>query len=314
MEVFLEMGLSREITMRLALHLSTFNGSAFLPGLFASLAAQTDQDWRLYVRDDGSSAEELEKTRTLVAQYAMTRSVSFETGANIGFSGSHQQLYTQHDEELVLLVNQDVVFTPSYIATVRQYMQEHFDVAVAGGTILRWTWDAEQGIQRTSIVDSLGIGRSRAHKAYDIASGVALEDCTAYDVPVFGISGCLPMIRRAALGTTLFDATYIMYKEDVDVAYRVEKLGMRSARVPRAVAYHFRTFQASILHIGVSARFQELSYRNHWRNLGKHLTVRDWLLDGWAIVPFELAKIGFYLLKNPAILWRTFRYFFVRSV
>lgn len=300
--------------MRLALHLSTYNGSEFLPGLFASLESQTDQDWVLRVRDDGSSADELATTRLLVAQYATRRRVDFESGVNIGFAVSHQEIYERHDEELVLLVNQDVLFTPTYIATVRKFMEDHTDVAAAAGTILRWTWDANHEPQFTNIIDSMGLAKARSHKVYDIASGVALEDCTAQHVPVFGISGCLPMYRRSALGVMLFNPAFVMYKEDVDVAYRMEKIGMKAARVPRIVAYHFRTFQSSMLHRGVSSRFQELSYRNHLRNLSRHLSWKDWARDGWAIVPFEVAKFGFFLFTNPMILWRTFRYFFAKHV
>lgn len=300
--------------MRLALHLSTYNGSEFLPGLFASLQAQTDQDWVLRVRDDGSTADELAKIRSLVAQYATTRSVDFESGVNIGFAVSHQEMYARHDEELVLLVNQDVLFTPTYIAIVRRYLEDHADVAAVAGTILRWNWNAKHEPQFTNIIDSLGLAKARSHKVYDIASGVLLEDCTSQRVPVFGISGCLPMYRRSALGVMLFNPAFVMYKEDVDVAYRLEKIGMKSARVPGVVAYHFRTFQSSMFHRGVSSRFQELSYRNHWRNLTRHLSWRDWLHDGWAIIPFEVAKIGFFLVTNPMILWRTLRYFFAKHV
>ncbi len=291
-----------------------YNGSEFLPGLFASLEAQTDQDWVLRVRDDGSTADELEATRSLVAQYATRRRVDFESGVNIGFAVSHQEMYERHDEELILLVNQDVLFTPMYIATVRKYMEDHADVAAAAGTILRWTWNAKREPEFTNIIDSMGLAKTRAHKVYDIASGIALEDCTAQHVPVFGISGCLPMYRRSALGVMLFNPAFVMYKEDVDAAYRMEKIGMKSARVPGVVAYHFRTFQVSIFHKGVSLRFQELSYRNHWKNLIRHLSWRDWLRDGWAIVPFESAKVGFFLFRNPLVLWRTLRYFFAKHV
>lgn len=300
--------------MRLALHLSTYNGSEFLPGLFASLAAQTDQDWILRIRDDGSTADELAATRSLVAEYATKRRVDFESGVNIGFAVSHQEMYERHDEELVLLVNQDVLFTPAYIATVRKYLEERADVAAAAGTILRWTWNAKHEPQFTNIIDSMGMAKARSHKIFDIGSGVRLEDCTAQNVPVFGISGCLPMYRRSALGVMLFNPAFVMYKEDADVAYRLEKIGMKSARVSGVVAYHFRTFQFSILHRGVSTRFQELSYRNHWRNLTRHLSWKDWLRDGWAIVPFELAKVGFFLFTKPMILWRTLRYFFAKHV
>ena len=47
--------------------LSTFNGTRFLPEQLASFAAQTDQDWRLLWRNDGSSDSTHEITSRLVA-------------------------------------------------------------------------------------------------------------------------------------------------------------------------------------------------------------------------------------------------------
>lgn len=35
--------------------LATYNGSAYLPELLASLDAQSNQNWRLIARDDGST-------------------------------------------------------------------------------------------------------------------------------------------------------------------------------------------------------------------------------------------------------------------
>ncbi len=301
--------------MRLALQLSTYHSARFLPSLFDSLSAQTDRYWTLRIRDDGSSESELLEMQRILAQYAGRFSWTFETGENLGFAGSHQTMFTQGSEELVLLVNHDVVFTPTYIETLRAYMASHEKVGAAEGIILRAELRPDGVIEKTDVIDSLGLFRRRSHWVIDIGAGKRQTEYTHIPQnPIFGVSGCLPMYRRSAVGPRVFDPAFVMYKEDVDVAYRLQRTGWTSAFVPMAVAYHIRGFQASLLHRGVSVRFQELSYRNHWRNLVTHLTLRDWLRDGWAIVPFECAKAAFLAATHPMILVRTFRAMFTKTI
>ena len=91
------------------------------------------------------------------------------------------------------------------------------------------------------------------------------------------------LYRRVAVGSQLFDPSYFMYKEDVDLAYRLAKTGWASIIVPSAVAYHRRTFSIQARKAVVPFFIQWLSYRNHWRNLGKASRLArlacQWLAD-----------------------------------
>ena len=293
--------------MELVLQLSTYHSARFLPALFDSLIAQTDRNWTLIVRDDGSKPEELVKIVAVLDSYRERLPCEWIPAANVGFAGSHQLMFERSAADLVLLVNHDVVLTPTYIATVRDLMVREPGIGAAEGVMLRCVFDDDGRPRFTSIVDSLGFARTRYHKVYDLGGGSEYSPIADSVIDRFGVSGCLPMYRRSALGIRLFDPSFCMYKEDVDVAYRLQNTGWRSVLVSGAVAYHGRGFQASRLHIGVSERMQEYSYRNHWRILIHHLTVRDWLRDGWAIIPFEIAKAGFMLIFHPGILYRTLR-------
>jgi GT2 family glycosyltransferase len=301
--------------MRLALQLSTYHSARFLPSLFDALCAQTDRNWVLRIRDDGTSPEGLAEIQAILERYRDCLPLTFDVGENLGFAGSHQVMFMQGEEELVLLVNHDVVLAPEYIATVRGYMMANDTVGAAEGMVLRAEMMNDGEVRRTDVIDSLGLFRRRSHWVVDIGAGKRLADFT--NVPrgfVFGVSGCLPMYRRSALGARMFDPAFVMYKEDVDVAYRLQRTGWKSALVPVALAYHIRSLRASVLHRGVSVRFQELSYQNHWRNLRTHLSLRDWLRDGWAIIPFECAKIAFLAVTHPLILARTARAFYAKAL
>ncbi len=62
---------------------------------------------------------------------------------------------------------------------------------------------------------------------------------------VFGLSGALVMYRATALQAVrfedeFFDHDFFAYKEDVDLAWRLQHLGWDAWYEPRAIAHHYR--------------------------------------------------------------------------
>ncbi|PIR47395.1 hypothetical protein COV06_03895 [Candidatus Uhrbacteria bacterium CG10_big_fil_rev_8_21_14_0_10_50_16] len=296
--------------MTLALQLVTYNSSVYLPFLFDSLAQQTDQDWTLFILDN-SNREERGKTRSLVETYDKRLSIRYEESAkNIGFAGGHQRLFTEHDAELIQLVNPDVILDPDSIATLRRAFESWEELGSATGAIFRWEWKGGQP-NKTQDVDSLGLHVAPSGKVTDLTGG---QDGSVPDEmrQVFGVSGCLPMVRRAAVEQAscdghLFDPLYVIYKEDVDLAYRLYAGGWIAALVPQAKAYHYRAFKPSWLHRDASRFLQFYSYRNHLWNTIVYTSWREGLLRSWALVPFELAKFFFLLAFHPSIVRDTIR-------
>ncbi|MBI4599173.1 glycosyltransferase family 2 protein [Candidatus Uhrbacteria bacterium] len=293
--------------MTLALQLLSYNGSQYLPVLFDSLRRQTDHDWHLAVLENSTVFEEKRKS---LAFFASCQDLPFtfaSSETNLGFAGGHQRLFEQHAADIVFLVNQDAILEPDFIVRVRSYLETHADVGAATGKILRWDWNKEGRPETQAVVDSLGLVRSATGKVTDSATGMPDLRVGRDSVPVFGISGCLPFYRRSAILDAshdghLFDPAYGSYKEDVDLAYRLFRRGWKAVVLPEAVAYHQRSFRQSLLHRGTSPIFELFSYRNHWWNLLVHLTLRDLVRDAWAVVPFELVKVVFYLVKCPSVL------------
>lgn len=76
--------------------LSTYNGERFLPEQLDSIVAQTRTDWRLFVRDDGST----DGTRAVLDYYARkdTRIVVTTDGKNLGAKRSFMSLLEQYGE------------------------------------------------------------------------------------------------------------------------------------------------------------------------------------------------------------------------
>ncbi|MFH1253134.1 MAG: glycosyltransferase family 2 protein [Candidatus Uhrbacteria bacterium] len=290
----------------LVLQLLTFKQAETLPPLFASLKNQTDKDWKLLVLDNGSSPEMREKQTSVIKKTEPDFPIEFFfSDKNLGFSGGHEFLYEKNNADYVMLVNDDIIFETDYIARLKKFLDENQKVGAVAGAILRWHFLEDGSVKKTEIVDSLGLGKNRAHKVFDLEAGKTFVP-SSEPVEVFGVSGCLPMYRRSAVGDQLFDPTYINYKEDVDVAYRLKKTGWLAMMIPEARAFHKRSFQSFSSRKKISVELQFLSYRNHWRNLRKHLVFQDWLRNGWAIIPFEAIKFFYFLFTQPSIVWRTF--------
>lgn len=295
---------------RLALQLTCYNGSRYLPHLFASLAAQTLKHWTLYVLDNGSNDDE--RLAIKAAVDAAGFPIAFErVDETLNFANGHNHLFTKHDAELVQLLNDDAMLEPTYLQDIVAFMDAHPSCASASGRIFRWDFDhADTPTKgKTDVIDSLGLERFSNGKVAERFRGVPLVKITEHSLrvwKVFGVSGCLPMYRRSAVlasspDGTLFDPTFVSYKEDVEIAYRFENIGMHSAVVHSAVAYHRRTF-VERSHATQSSSVQLHSYRNHLWILFMNWPVRNVLQSSWALFPFEFAKMWYWLLHRPRVV------------
>ena len=292
--------------MTLAVQLVLYNGSPYFLALLESLCKQSDQDWTLYVRDQSSDATE-RRTVLRCLEFSGMRAVVDASHENIGFSGGHQCLFEQHDADLVFLLNQDSLLGSKYIYEVRNVFDDE-NIAAAAGVIFQASF-AEGKWHKRDTIDSMGLVCRRTHKVEDQRHVEHKFDSTPFEV--FGVSGCLPVYRRKAIeevsfNRSLFDARYFMYKEDVDVAYRLQYAHWKAVTVPRAIAWHRRTFA---VHKRAKqtrdARFQ--SYRNHLWNLVSHSSLPSIERDFFMIIPYEFSKAVFMLATAPRLWWRAAR-------
>ena len=98
---------------------------------------------------------------------------------------------------------------------------------------------------KSNIIDSTGL---LAYKNRRIVSrGQGEKDKGQYKKgEIFGVDGAAPIYRRKALedikiNDEYFDEDFFMYKEDVDLAWRLRLYEWKAVYQPKAVAYHLRT-------------------------------------------------------------------------
>jgi len=87
--------------------LATYNGSAYLPELLASLDAQSNQNWRLIARDDGSTDSTVEQLRNWGSAHG-DRFVLIEDGRkNLGSMLNFGALFDRSDADYFMPCDQD---------------------------------------------------------------------------------------------------------------------------------------------------------------------------------------------------------------
>jgi len=216
---------------------------------------------------------------------------------NIGFAAGHNKLFAANAAPYVLCLNQDTVLQPDYIMQLAAFLDAHPSVGSVSGKLVRETGD----------IDSAGISLGRFGAVADIGS--EQSDRGQYDGEraVFGVSGAAVMYRRASVDDvsvdgTLFDDTFISYKEDVDLAWRLQLRGWESYVIGAAVSVHVRGVKGGAPLRLKGADRQRLSTANHLRMLTKNLAAPELIRFGVFIAVYEVMKAGYLLIRQPAAL------------
>ncbi len=117
------------MTSAIDILLATYNGAAYLAEQLDSLFAQTCQDWRLVVRDDGSTDATLEILERYLALHPGRIVLLPLDGNRLGASASFATLLERSESPYVMFCDQDDVWLPNKVeltfAAMRDLEQVH---------------------------------------------------------------------------------------------------------------------------------------------------------------------------------------------
>jgi GT2 family glycosyltransferase len=234
------------VNTRVLVSLVTHNESRDVERLVPSLFAQTFRDFAISAVDNASE----DGTRATLAAFEKVAPVPLDVRPareNLGYTGGHNLSIARAVETgipWVLVLNTDVVLAPDFLEALHADAgsPSRTRVATFTGKILR----AEgPELAPTSVVDSVGIRMTPNGRHFDIGAGE--PDDGRWDRPaeIFGASGCVALFRTEALAdakiaTGFFDDDFFVYREDVDLAWRLRGRGWTARCVPAARAWHRR--------------------------------------------------------------------------
>lgn len=195
-------------------------------------------------------------------------------GGGIGFCRGNNAGWTRvnPDTEFVLFLNPDAFLTETFLEESERLMRQEGmeDVGAFTGPLLGYDIDKDRPSGK---YDSTGIFRKWYGKWYDRGQGQSCEDRPfKHQQNLPAICGALMFCRKEALdqvilrGGEVFDNTFYMYKEDIDLSLRLRKKKWRLVFEPSIEAFHCRGWSRKRRDMPRSLRL--LSARNelriHW--------------------------------------------------
>lgn len=324
--------------MKLSVHLVTWNGSKYISYLFDSLRKQTYKNFKLVILDNGSIDDTVEKIKEEIGNWKLVNSnfeIEFVEGKeNKGFAGGHNFIYHESHNiyhkttEYILLLNQDMYLEPDCLEKMVKFLDGNEDVAVVSPRLMRWDCSNLQSsifnLQSsfTNKIDTLGLKVLRNRRVIEKYTGkdwdekkskLELSHHTEDEaMEVFGVSGAFPMFRKSVIDKVgLFDELYFLYKEDVDLAYRLRIAGYKAFVLLDTVAYHDRSAEGlenkgdrvAMLNKQKQSEWVKYhSYKNHLMTLYKNEYWQNCILDLPWILWYELKKFEYFLIFDRSVL------------
>jgi len=248
---------------------------------------------------------------------------------NSGYAGGANQAVSVSKGDFILIMNPDIVFEPDYLKILVKRLEADQGIGAIIGKLRKYDFIHHK---KTNFIDSAGLVMYRNRRCVDRGQGE--EDHGQFDhaQEVFGITGACPLYRRMALedckiGGEYFDDSFFMYKEDVDIAWRMRLFGWKCFYEPAAVGYHGRgtgvvdrsTLWEVAKHRKGLSKFQKYySYKNErlmrvknelWGNVARDFLPIVWkelLMMGWMIFrePFLWKSLGGFLWQLPGAFWK----------
>jgi N-acetylglucosaminyl-diphospho-decaprenol L-rhamnosyltransferase len=222
----------------------TYNSSGVLRRCIDSLMSQTRLPDVVIVVDNCSSDTSYLEFLNEIPNCQLLR-----LPRNEGFCGGNNRGFALAGEfEHILFLNPDAFLAKSFVEDATAIMKDtrNSNIGALGGALLGFDVAADRP---TGKLDSTGIFQTWYGKWYDRGQGAAYpagdqESFRTESVPA--LCGALMFCRRKALeeviirATEIFDSTFFMYKEDIDLSLRLRRAGWVVAYCAYLQCHHGR--------------------------------------------------------------------------
>ncbi len=313
---------------KLSIILVGYNSKALLKHCLKGVDSQTEKNIETIFIDNNSqdgSASYVKKNFKWVKVV--------ENKENLGYAGATNQGIKMSQAKYVMVLNPDLILTPNYSKTIIHKLEKNKKIGAITGKVLKYDFEKEKP---TTQIDTAGLYCYRNRRVIDRGQG--LEDKGQYDQEeeVFGVSGAVPIYRREALEdvklpnysghSTLdeayeyFDEEFFMYKEDIDLSWRLRLRGWKCVYYPKVICYHGRG-------TGVLKRFTHWEVykgRKHLNKFQKYYAYKNQRLmqvknemfgnlwrDFFPILFKEILILGYIVIREPYLL-KALGHFFIQ--
>jgi GT2 family glycosyltransferase len=203
-----------------------WNGAQHLPVCLEALRAQTYPHLEVILVDNGSTDG---SQRMVTDLYPEVRLLALER--NLGLTGGNNAGFRAAQGEILISLNNDTQADACFVESLVTALLEHPEAGMAAAKMLLF--------DRRDTFHSAGDGYGVDGIPFN--RGVWQRDEGQFDEPgwIFGGCGGAVAYRRVMLDDVgLFDESFFMYCEDVDLNWRAQLAGWCCWYTPGAVVYH----------------------------------------------------------------------------
>ncbi len=235
--------------------IATFNSEKYIKCCLDSLFRQNYDNFEIVIFDNNSADKTVEIIRK---NYDSSRIRIIESDKNLGFSRAHNEILRTTDSDFYACLNIDMIFEPNFIEESVYAISKKANVGAVGGKIKKLDFDAyrknsevSDNNGKTNFIDSVGLKIYESHRFENIGEGDVDYGQFDEEKEVFGFSGAAVFFRRKALDDIafindkgdkeFFDEEMFLYKEDIDLAYRLQWAGWKALYHPKIESFHDRT-------------------------------------------------------------------------
>jgi hypothetical protein len=198
-----------------------------------------------------------------------------ENPSNLGYAAAANQALACCNEEYVLLLNSDAILRPGTLPALSEYLDRNPAVGIAGPRLLNPDGTAQRSVFPfpTPLDVFLDLSNlSRLIRQIPLLRNLYFRtwpQTQARPVP-WTLGAALAMRRRAIEAVGRFDASYFMYYEEVDLCYRLLKMGWQTHYAPVADIVHIGGASTGQMRSDMAVQmFASLAhfYRKHYSQL-----------------------------------------------
>jgi len=273
-----------------------YRQNKFIRPCLDSVIAQTYSPLEIIFVDNNSEDVEFDR---LQETYPSIRFLANQE--NLFFSKAINAAIRQTQGELDMPLNVDIKLSPTFIQEMVQAMAISPDVGMVSGKLLQMNDDFLP--MKPPRIDSTGIYLTPALRHFDRGSQ-EVDDGQYNELEyIFGPSGAAPLYRRRMLDDIVFDKEYfdedfVIYREDVDLAWRCQILGWQGVYSPQAIAYHVRRIRPGNDRSNIQPILNFHSIKNRFLLRLKNLTIRNALRFFFQSFLRDTLVVGYVLVRE----------------
>ncbi|MCM3602226.1 glycosyltransferase family 2 protein [Robertmurraya korlensis] len=286
------------ISNKVTVGIVTWNSSKFIRKCLELLNVQTYENMEVIIVDNNSKDDTVQIIEEVSPQARIIKSEE-----NLGFCGGHNLAISLADGEYYMPYNPDIFAEENFIEEMVKAIQFDESIGSVSGKLLRCD---PATLKKTNVIDSTGVFFQKNRRSLD--RGGEEVDTGQYENMeyVFGASGAAPLYKKEALedikiGQEYFLEYFFAYREDVDLAWRLQHRGWKCIYTPQAIAYHVRN-NTPLKRKEMSDLVNMHSVKNKIIMLLQNESKRGLMHDGHLYLSYEIMIFVYVLLKERTTL------------